>query len=308
MNFAATLRIALLALRVNKMRSALTMLGIIIGVAAVIVMIAVGSGAQARVEDQIKSLGSNIIMVLSGSMTSGGARGGIGSQPTIFEDDAYAIGREIEEIQAAAPTLRGEQSQAEQREGARLRDCLREREGQIVLRIAAHECAADIAVEGATEGEEVVTGAEQHAVVDRDRTAEGREGEHDGRQRRTEQDVARLRGAAVEKDAGGAGRRRRASGACGDRGRGRARGAHAPRRGSVGVGMAKEDAIEVEGTVVEPLPNAMFRVELENGHRVLAHVSGKMRMNFIRILPGDRVKVELSPYDLTRGRITYRFK
>jgi translation initiation factor IF-1 len=60
--------------------------------------------------------------------------------------------------------------------------------------------------------------------------------------------------------------------------------------------------------VVEPLPNAMFRVELENGHRVLAHVSGKMRMNFIRILPGDRVKVELSPYDLTRGRITYRFK
>jgi translation initiation factor IF-1 len=72
--------------------------------------------------------------------------------------------------------------------------------------------------------------------------------------------------------------------------------------------MAKEDAIEVEGTVVEPLPNAMFRVELENGHRVLAHVSGKMRMNFIRILPGDRVKVELSPYDITRGRITYRFK
>ena len=72
--------------------------------------------------------------------------------------------------------------------------------------------------------------------------------------------------------------------------------------------MAKEDAIEVEGTVLEPLPNAMFRVELENGHRVLAHVGGKMRMNFIRILPGDRVKVELSPYDLTRGRITYRFK
>jgi translation initiation factor IF-1 len=70
----------------------------------------------------------------------------------------------------------------------------------------------------------------------------------------------------------------------------------------------KDDAIEVEGTVVEPLPNAMFRVELENGHRVLAHVSGKMRMHFIRILPGDRVKVELSVYDLTRGRITYRFK
>ena len=72
--------------------------------------------------------------------------------------------------------------------------------------------------------------------------------------------------------------------------------------------MTKEDAIEVEGTVVEPLPNAMFGVELENGQRVLAHVSGKMRMNFIRILPGDRVKVELSAYDLTRGRITYRFK
>ena len=72
--------------------------------------------------------------------------------------------------------------------------------------------------------------------------------------------------------------------------------------------MAKEDAIEVEGTVVEPLPNAMFRVELETGHRVLAHVSGKMRMNYIRILPGDKVKIELSPYDITRGRITYRFK
>ena len=72
--------------------------------------------------------------------------------------------------------------------------------------------------------------------------------------------------------------------------------------------MAKEDAIEVEGTVVEPLPNAMFRVKLENGHIVLAHVSGKMRMHFIRILPGDRVTVELSPYDLTRGRITYRMR
>ena len=72
--------------------------------------------------------------------------------------------------------------------------------------------------------------------------------------------------------------------------------------------MAKDDAIEVEGTVIEPLPNAMFRVELENGHKVLAHISGKMRMNFIRILPGDRVTVELSPYDLTRGRITYRTK
>ncbi len=72
--------------------------------------------------------------------------------------------------------------------------------------------------------------------------------------------------------------------------------------------MAKEDAIEVEGTVVEPLPNAMFRVELENGHMVLAHISGKMRMHYIRILPGDKVTVELSPYDLTRGRITYRAK
>ncbi|HLV09944.1 MAG TPA: translation initiation factor IF-1 [Halanaerobiales bacterium] len=72
--------------------------------------------------------------------------------------------------------------------------------------------------------------------------------------------------------------------------------------------MAKEDPIEVQGTVIEPLPNAMFRVELENGHKVLAHVSGKMRMNFIRILPGDRVTIELSPYDLSRGRITYRHK
>jgi translation initiation factor IF-1 len=72
--------------------------------------------------------------------------------------------------------------------------------------------------------------------------------------------------------------------------------------------MAKEDAIEVEGTVVETLPNAMFRVELQNGHRILAHISGKMRMHFIRILPGDKVTVELSPYDLTRGRITYRSK
>ncbi|MBI4559861.1 MAG: translation initiation factor IF-1 [Candidatus Hydrogenedentes bacterium] len=72
--------------------------------------------------------------------------------------------------------------------------------------------------------------------------------------------------------------------------------------------MQKEEAIEVEGTVIEPLPNAMFRVELKNGHKVLAHISGKMRMNFIRILPGDRVKLEMSPYDLTRGRITYRYK
>jgi translation initiation factor IF-1 len=72
--------------------------------------------------------------------------------------------------------------------------------------------------------------------------------------------------------------------------------------------VAKDDVIEVEGKVIEPLPNAMFRVELENGHKVLAHVSGKIRMHYIRILPGDRVTVELSPYDLTRGRITYRFK
>ena len=72
--------------------------------------------------------------------------------------------------------------------------------------------------------------------------------------------------------------------------------------------MTKEEAIEVEGTVVEPLPNAMFRVELDNGHVVLAHISGKMRMHFIKILPGDRVTVEISPYDLSRGRITYRFK
>jgi translation initiation factor IF-1 len=70
----------------------------------------------------------------------------------------------------------------------------------------------------------------------------------------------------------------------------------------------KEKAIEVEGKVVEPLPNAMFRVELDNGHKILAHISGKMRMHYIRILPGDRVVVELSPYDLTRGRIVYRFK
>ena len=70
--------------------------------------------------------------------------------------------------------------------------------------------------------------------------------------------------------------------------------------------MPKGEAIEVEGTVIEPLPNAMFRIELDNGHKVLAHISGKMRMHYIRILRGDRVKVELSPYDLTRGRITFR--
>jgi translation initiation factor IF-1 len=72
--------------------------------------------------------------------------------------------------------------------------------------------------------------------------------------------------------------------------------------------LGKEGAIELEGIVVEPLPNAMFKVELENGHKVLAHISGKMRMHYIRILPGDKVTVELSPYDLNRGRITYRYK
>jgi translation initiation factor IF-1 len=72
--------------------------------------------------------------------------------------------------------------------------------------------------------------------------------------------------------------------------------------------MAKKEAIEVEGVVAESLPNAMFRVELANGHKVLAHVSGRMRVHYIRILPGDRVLIELSPYDLSRGRITYRFK
>lgn len=72
--------------------------------------------------------------------------------------------------------------------------------------------------------------------------------------------------------------------------------------------MPKEEAIEVEGTVLETLPNAMFRVEMDNGHKVLAHISGKMRMHFIKILPGDKVTVELSPYDLSRGRITYRSK
>jgi translation initiation factor IF-1 len=72
--------------------------------------------------------------------------------------------------------------------------------------------------------------------------------------------------------------------------------------------LAKEEGIQVEGTVIEPLPNASFRVELENGHKVLAHISGKMRMHFIKILPGDKVTVELSPYDLSRGRIVYRYK
>jgi translation initiation factor IF-1 len=72
--------------------------------------------------------------------------------------------------------------------------------------------------------------------------------------------------------------------------------------------VAKQDAIEVEGTIVEALPNAMFQVKLQNGHTILAHISGKIRMNFIKILPGDKVTVELTPYDLNRGRITYRFK
>lgn len=80
--------------------------------------------------------------------------------------------------------------------------------------------------------------------------------------------------------------------------------AHCPRK----VVMPKEDAIQVEGSVVEALPNASFKVKLENDHVVLAHISGKMRMNFIRILPGDKVVIELSPYDLTRGRIVYRYK
>ena len=75
-----------------------------------------------------------------------------------------------------------------------------------------------------------------------------------------------------------------------------------------GKTLAKEDVIEVEGTVVETLPNTNFKVELENGHQILAHISGKLRMNYIKILPGDKVKVELSPYDLSRGRITWRAK
>jgi translation initiation factor IF-1 len=80
------------------------------------------------------------------------------------------------------------------------------------------------------------------------------------------------------------------------------------RQESAALPKPKEDAIVLEGTVLEPLPNAMFRVEFENGHKVLAHISGKMRMHYIRILPGDRVQVELTPYDLARGRITYRYK
>jgi len=106
-SFLATLRVALAALRVNKLRSALTMLGIIIGVGAVITMVAVGAGAQARVEDQIKSLGSNLIVVLPGNFTSGGARMGSGTQLTISEDDAYALQQEVAGVHAAAPRLMG---------------------------------------------------------------------------------------------------------------------------------------------------------------------------------------------------------
>ncbi len=107
MTWMASIRIALRALRVNKLRSTLTMLGIIIGVAAVITMIAIGSGAQARVEEQIQGLGTNLIMLLPGSVTSGGVRMGAGSRSTLAEEDAYAIQREIAEVQAAAPQLRG---------------------------------------------------------------------------------------------------------------------------------------------------------------------------------------------------------
>ena len=105
MNLGALLRVAMRALAVNKLRSALTMLGIIIGVGAVIVMIAVGGGAQARVEEQIRSLGSNLLLILSGATTSGGVRMGFGSSPTISEDDAAAITREIIEVVSGAQAL-----------------------------------------------------------------------------------------------------------------------------------------------------------------------------------------------------------
>src|SRR5262245_19805510 len=107
MTLWASTRIAVRALRVNKLRSALTMLGIVIGVGAVITMVAVGAGAQARVSEQIQSLGSNMLVVLSGSVSSGGVRLGSGSQLTITEDDAWAIQREIPLVEAAAPTMRG---------------------------------------------------------------------------------------------------------------------------------------------------------------------------------------------------------
>ncbi len=107
MNVLAGARIAVRALRVNKLRSILTMLGIIMGVAAVIAMISVGSGAQARIAEQIQSLGANMLVVLSGSSTSGGVRLGLGSQLTITEEDAWAIKREVSSVEAAAPTMRG---------------------------------------------------------------------------------------------------------------------------------------------------------------------------------------------------------
>src|SRR5262245_52246606 len=107
MTWLASMRIALRALRVNKLRSTLTMLGIIIGVAAVITMLAVGAGAQARVEEQIKGLGTNLILLLPGSVTSGGVRMGSGTRNTLTEDDSYAIQREIQDVQVAAPQLRG---------------------------------------------------------------------------------------------------------------------------------------------------------------------------------------------------------
>jgi len=107
MSWLASVRIALRALRVNKLRSTLTMLGIIIGVAAVITMIAIGSGAQARVEEQIKALGSNLIMLTPGSVTTSGVRIGTGARNTLTEDDSYAIQREVQEVQASAPQLRG---------------------------------------------------------------------------------------------------------------------------------------------------------------------------------------------------------
>ncbi|HET7160849.1 MAG TPA: ABC transporter permease, partial [Burkholderiales bacterium] len=107
MTWLAGIRIALRALRVNKLRSLLTMLGIIIGVGAVITMIAIGSGAQAQVEEQIKALGTNLIVVFPGSFTSGGVRMGAGSRPTLTDDDAYALQRELADVHAAAPALRG---------------------------------------------------------------------------------------------------------------------------------------------------------------------------------------------------------
>ncbi len=107
MNVLASIRIALRALRINKLRSALTMLGIIIGVAAVITMIAVGSGAQQRIEEQIKGLGTNLIILMPGSSTSGGVRMGAGSRNTLTEEDGYAIQRDVPAVQASAPTLRG---------------------------------------------------------------------------------------------------------------------------------------------------------------------------------------------------------